>query len=165
MTQQSPTSSPAAPAGPAVSKKPGRPVAYTPNVVPLIDVLFMLLLFFLLSTRFRQEEGDIAGMLPPSQPPPITEPIRPPPLELVLNIRPTGGALRNGAVYTFQRSTEGLSGAKELYEGLQRAKGRLGRSEVLLRIRPSEDVRWAFVVEAFNQAKRARFEGIAFDRP
>ena len=40
------------------------PVRYTPNVTPLIDVMFLLLLFFLLTTKFRQEEGAIPGTLP-----------------------------------------------------------------------------------------------------
>jgi hypothetical protein len=32
-------------------------------------------------------------------------------------------------------------------------------------ISPTRDVRWAFVVEAFNQAVRARFKNIGFMPP
>jgi biopolymer transport protein ExbD len=154
MTQQSPACAAARASAP---KKPGRPVAYTPNVVPLIDVLFLLLLFFLLSTTFRQDELDIAASLPGGG---DGEHIT-----LVLNIRPTGDNMRPGATYDLQRSAVSLNSPAELYEKLRQTKARFPRGDVQLTIRPREDVRWAFVVEAYNQARRANFSGIAFERP
>src|SRR3954451_522857 len=57
-----------------------------PNMMPLIDVVFLLLIFFLMASRFEQEEREMKVTLPEvaeAQPLAMTQ-------ELVVNITPEG---------------------------------------------------------------------------
>jgi biopolymer transport protein ExbD len=57
-----------------------------PNMMPLIDVVFLLLIFFLMASRFEQEERELKVVLPEvaeAQPLAMTQ-------ELVVNITPEG---------------------------------------------------------------------------
>ena len=57
-----------------------------PNMMPLIDVVFLLLIFFLMASRFEQEERELKVVLPEvaeAQPLAMTQ-------ELVINITPEG---------------------------------------------------------------------------
>src|SRR2546421_11911349 len=57
-----------------------------PNMMPLIDVVFLLLIFFLMPSRFEQEERELKVALPEvaeAQPLAMTQ-------ELVINITPEG---------------------------------------------------------------------------
>jgi biopolymer transport protein ExbD len=57
-----------------------------PNMMPLIDVVFLLLIFFLMASRFEREERELKVVLPEvveAQPLAMTQ-------ELVVNITPEG---------------------------------------------------------------------------
>jgi biopolymer transport protein ExbD len=146
-------------------KKP-KPLAvrYTPNVTPLIDVMFLLLLFFLLTTKFRQEEGAIPGTLPAigkSFGGPPAEDLPPP---ITITINPVGEA-NIEATYQISGVEVNVGSAEELFKHLQgtaKAYSERDAAKVPVVIKPRSDVRWGFVVEAFNQAARAKFKSILF---
>jgi biopolymer transport protein ExbD len=57
-----------------------------PNMMPMIDIIFLLLIFFLMASRFEQEERDLKVVLPEvaeAQPLAMTQ-------DLVINITPEG---------------------------------------------------------------------------
>jgi biopolymer transport protein ExbD len=57
-----------------------------PNMMPLIDIVFLLLIFFLMTSHFEQQERELKAMLPEvaeAQPLAMTQ-------ELVINITPEG---------------------------------------------------------------------------
>ena len=57
-----------------------------PNMMPMIDIIFLLLIFFLMASRFEQEERDLKVALPEvveAQPLAMTQ-------DLVVNITPEG---------------------------------------------------------------------------
>lgn len=65
---------------------PSEPELGMPNMMPLIDVVFLLLIFFLIASRFEQEERELKVVLPEvaeAQPLALTQ-------ELVINITPEG---------------------------------------------------------------------------
>ncbi len=65
---------------------PSEPELGIPNMMPLIDVVFLLLIFFLLASRFEQAEREMHVVLPEvaeAQPLTMTQ-------ELVVNITPEG---------------------------------------------------------------------------
>jgi biopolymer transport protein ExbD len=138
-------------------RKEPPPPRYAPNIIPLIDVLFMLLLYFLLSTRFRQMEGDIQGSLPGS---PGSEPATVRPEEVYIKVRPVGEDHMK-AIYELTGKNLALESADSLYQALERFQKEFSPDTPVL-IEPTGDVRWAFVVEAFNQSVRARFKNIGF---
>lgn len=135
-------------------KEPPAP-KYAPNIIPLIDVLFMLLLYFLLSTRFRQMEGDIAGSLPGTQ---SSDKVAPDDLEIT--ILPAGEG-NTKARYEIARANLQMDSAEDLYAQLLRYTKEYNADTPVL-IKPQGNVRWIFVVEAFNQSVRARFKNIGF---
>lgn len=149
---------PAEPPKRKVKAKP--PPRYTPNVVPLIDVLFMLLLFFLLSTHFRQQEGDIPGSLPATGAG-IVAVDKTVMKDIYIRIHATGEDRMN-VMYEINGMNVSISSAKELYEILKQRQQALGSTESPVLIEPVSDVRWKFVVEAYNQAVRAHFKNIGF---
>jgi len=131
-----------------------------PPMTPMIDVTFQLLLFFLLTCEFRETEGNIPGTLPAkgniiqeveSNPPP--EPIR---------IQVRVSADRASASYEMTGVQIMINSPQELYQCLKQRQDQLGSDEVPIVILPSEDVPWEFVVEAFNQAVRAKYKKIGF---
>jgi biopolymer transport protein ExbD len=58
-----------------------------PNLTPVIDVVFLLLIFFLVATRFDQEERELNVVLPEVV---QAEPLSMPPQELIVNITESG---------------------------------------------------------------------------
>jgi len=58
-----------------------------PNMTPIIDMVFLLLIFFLCATRFDQEEREVSAVLPEVV---QAEPLSMPPQELVVNISREG---------------------------------------------------------------------------
>ncbi len=60
------------------------------NLMPLIDMVFLLLIFFLVATTIAQEEREIAVQLPGTS---SVEPLSATPRQLIINIR-SDGALR-----------------------------------------------------------------------
>ena len=65
------------------------------NLMPLIDMVFLLLIFFLVASTISAEERDIELKLPV-----MTEPttLSDPPKQLIINIRENGDAVVNGEV-------------------------------------------------------------------
>jgi biopolymer transport protein ExbD len=66
------------------------------NLLPLIDTLFFLLLFFLVGTQFKEEERDIGVQLPSLA---SSQPLSALPQQVIINIREDGQTLVAGAIY------------------------------------------------------------------
>lgn len=58
-----------------------------PNMTPVIDMVFLLLIFFLCATRFDREERELPATLPEVA---RAEPLSMPPSELVVNVTRDG---------------------------------------------------------------------------
>ena len=137
------------------------PVNMQPPLTPMIDVTFLLLLYFLLACQFRENEGQIPGSLPELGPsrPTMTE-IKP--IKIVI-MRTGGDDGTSGVVYHLGSRDVGISQPGKLYgalEGQKSLPGQSAESQVL--IQPRDDVAWEYVVEAFAQSVRAGFEKIGF---
>ena len=63
-----------------------------PNMTPIIDVVFQLLIFFLVATRFDQEERELDTILPQAA---AASPLTAPPRELIVNVSHDGGYIIN----------------------------------------------------------------------
>lgn len=146
----------------AVRNKPRAAVRYTPNVTPLIDVMFLLLLFFLLTTTFREPREAIPSMLPNSggvgkaSPGPIPA--------LNIYVRPDGQD-SVAATYRIGDAGQEFADAQQVYDRLRdpRYDDQL-RSQMPVVVRARSDVRWQFVLEAYNQVKRASFSKVTIHK-
>ncbi|MBT3198536.1 MAG: hypothetical protein HN350_01350 [Phycisphaerales bacterium] len=117
----------------------------------MIDVTFLLLTYFLLTTVFRQEEGQLPGTLPKTGPGPIDLIVK----EIPLHVRAVGDASQS-VVYSLGGEHQMLRSPRELFESLRSRSGRADdNSNLLIVIQPDRAVRWRHVVEAINQAAGA----------
>jgi len=66
------------------------------NLMPLIDMVFLLLIFFLVATSFAQEERDQRVKLPITSSP---KPLSAPPRQVIINILYDGTTKVGGRVY------------------------------------------------------------------
>ena len=125
-----------------------------PPLTPMIDVVFQLLLFFLLSCQFIQKEGVIPARLPEIVDGPQVRAI-------TVTILPAG-VDRQGAVFRVAGDVAGLDSAEQLHARL----AAIGRDPMLREagvcIRPSGQVRWRHVVDAMNPAVRAEYKKVSF---
>ena len=120
----------------------------------MIDVTFLLLSYFLLTTTFRQDEGQLPGTLPgPPDPNRILEPI-----VIPLQVRATGDNCQS-AVYSLGGDGKPLRSPRELVDSLRARKERIGENvNVIVVIQAGRAVRWRYIVEACNQATRVNFQ-------
>ena len=128
-------------------------------MTPMIDVTFQLLIYFMLTTVFRQAEGQIPGTLPKAGAAgaATTEQLS---SELKISLYAEG---QDGADvrYEIDRHTAALGSAKELHEALGDFMDSDGADTRII-INAKSDVRWKYVVEVFNQVVANKFTNIAF---
>jgi biopolymer transport protein ExbD len=131
-----------------------------PPLTPMIDVTFQLLLFFVTACEFRETEGLIPGTLPAKGT--IMQIVTdvPPPDPVRIRLRPSVD--RESANYEVTGVAVVITSPEELYQSLEARKRQLETAKVPVVILPGAEVPWRFVIEAFNQAVRAKFEKIGF---
>ena len=123
--------------------------------------MFTLMLFFLLCARVRGSEGLIPANLPNTEghrddKTDIIRPVR-------ILLRPAG---QDNLGVLYEVNVSGrllmLNNSNDLYNELARMKASFSNTEVPLAITPVSTVRWGHVVNAFNQAVRAKFTKVGF---
>ena len=146
---------------PSKKEKKGKPKKYPqPPMTPMIDVTFQLLLFFILTCEFRETEGAIPGTLPSKGSVAQSVTDTPPPDPIQIRVIPS--ANRESATYEMTGVGVTIQTVHDLGQLLQQRREQIGSADVPIVIFPSQDVSWGFVVEAFNQAKKAKFLKIGF---
>lgn len=133
-------------------------VKMQPPLTPMIDVTFQLLLYFLLTSTFKPDEGQIPGSLPERGPSAATPKPRPP---IRITLRPRG-VNREYVTYEVDNLTP-VDRQEDLYKMLMtRQQSGSVDVETPVQIRPWANVRWKHVVGAFNASVRAKYENIGF---
>jgi len=143
---------------PARKRRPQAKVKLQPPLTPMIDVTFQLLIFFLLTMTFREQEGQIPGALPRLGGLVAGQQVKLEPLTIV--IRPVGSD-RSRCTYQISGRPIPMETAEQLYQVLKARQQEIGADEPVV-IKPRPNVRWQFVVEAFNQAVRAHYKDIGY---
>ncbi|HIA20385.1 MAG TPA: biopolymer transporter ExbD [Planctomycetaceae bacterium] len=123
----------------AVKLKQGRALAAL-NMTPLIDVVFLLLIFFLVATRFEQEDRELDVVLPSAS---EAKPMTVAPEELFVNIAKDGKIFVGGKVLSEEELLRLLE---------QTAVNRVGQSVI---IRADERVQFSYVAMVMNLCNRA----------
>lgn len=143
-------------------RRGGREVEISLNLAPMIDVTFLLLIFFLVTTTFERAEGVFASKLPrDTGVPAIALPISP----IVVRLSRTGPDHDDFAIRLDKLSNHPATfGAlTDLLLELQRKPG--FDDETPLVIVAQNDVPWDHVVGCWNAALRAGCKRIAFAEP
>lgn len=145
------------------------------NIVSMIDVIFLLMTYFLLTAKFttREESFQVnvperleGSASPPGEPP--ADPFELPKSPVTLSVVSKGDGAGEFAVFCDSPAIAG-SGPITDYEGLfQRAES--ARDKVLavdqrFVIRPAPDTRWEHALGVLNALKRAGFNNVRFANP
>lgn len=130
----------------------------TLNLVPMIDVVFNLLIFFLIGTRFIVAEGVLPGRLPRTTPEVADLPVPAAPVRVRLV-----AAEQNGCSIIIE--DRGLRPAdfeqlSTMLAQIQREPGFDEQTPIVLLVEP--DVSWDHVVNAYNAALRAGYRNMVF---
>ena len=112
------------------------------SLTPLIDIVFLLLIFFLVATRFAEEDRELDVQLPDAS---EAQPLTKKPRELFININKEGKYYVTGKIVTLA----------ELHPILNAAYvNNPGRTSVV--IRADKRVVWQFVVSVMNACNKAK---------
>ncbi len=112
------------------------------SLTPLIDIVFLLLIFFLVATRFAEEERELDVLLPDAS---EAQPLTSKPRELFININEKGQYYVTGKILTID----------ELQPILEATwVNNPGRASVV--IRADRRCRWEYVVAAMNACNKAK---------
>lgn len=76
------------------------------NLMPLIDMVFLLLIFFLVATTFAQEEREINIQLPGTS---LAQALSAPPQQVIINILADGTTKVGGRTYDRRQLSDMLS--------------------------------------------------------
>jgi biopolymer transport protein ExbD len=151
-------------AAPEPPRRPGNfaqhaKIKINPPLMPLIDVMFTLLMFFLVAGQLRGEGAipsnlpDILGAGPSSIKFKIT------PIRVAVH---AAGENASTAYYQIEGSQQQWNAPEGLFQYLASFAEKDDPGKVPVIIRPYGPVRWEFVVNAFNQAVRAKYKQVGF---
>jgi biopolymer transport protein ExbD len=111
------------------------------DLTPMIDVVFQLLLFFLVASKFADEERDLKVVLPQAS---EARPLIAKPEEFIVNVDRQGKIFVNHKVITLEQLDRQLS---------QLAVSNPGRQTVVIRADERSDLKYAVgVMNACNKA-------------
>ncbi len=132
------------------------------NIAPMIDVTFLLLIFFLVTTTFERAEGILASQMPKdSSRASIALPLSP----IVVRLSQVGMDFGEYEIHIDHFSNRPGS-FDELYDVLGHIHEQPGfDKDTPVVIMAGDDVRWDHVVGCWNAALRAGCTKIAFGEP
>jgi len=152
-------------------KKPSEPAKMQPPMTPMIDCTFNLLIFFILTPSFSQDEGFLTTNLPTTSgpvrdKPQITE-VR---IKIELFDVGPGGEFEDGGKnefvsIVFAESQNLGSNFDALQKALEEKQGQGLAATTPILISPTMGCRHKWVVRAFDSAVAARFTNIQFAVP
>lgn len=135
------------------------------NLTSMIDVIFLLLIYFVITASFSADEGVLTAKLPEGTGKPA-EIIKPP--ERPIRIRLASLTVVNECrieLVGMGRSPRSFNELHTLLAGMQlnsRNPSGAFKPDNPVIIEPDGHVRWQHVVNAFNAAVRARYGNISF---
>lgn len=82
------------------------------NLTPMIDIVFLLIIFFMVGTRFSEIEQQFDVQLPTARP---METLSRQPDPLILNVARSGAVALNGQALTWDELTSQLAAARQAW--------------------------------------------------
>ncbi len=139
-----------------------RGVSIGVNLAPMIDVTFLLLIFFLVTTTFERAEGILASDLPEVE---TAESVPLPVSPIIIRRTQTGPGHEEFSITidNFPNAPQSFEVLPEFLRQVQQQPGFDRKTPVV--IVAESNVRWDHVVGCWNAALRAGCERIAFGEP
>ena len=137
-----------------------------PNLSAMIDVIFLLLIYFVTTANFTPDEGVLTAKLPQGTGK-TSQDLTPPQRPLNIVLSPAGEVECRIRIEGYPQAPAGFAELATLLVQLQYDPQRGLRSGAFkpdspVVIRPKAGVRWQHVANAFNAAVRARYTNINF---
>jgi len=142
---------------PRKRRRPAAGPRLTLNLVPMIDIVFLLLIFFLVGTRFITAEGVLPGRLPRHDAE-RTLPVPVPPIQI--NLASTDGGAPQISIAGRAVRPANFEQLAAVLGQIQREPGYDDQTPVVLQA--DEKLAWDHVVNAYNAAVRAQYKNIVF---
>jgi len=132
------------------------------NVVPLVDVTFLLMIFFVIAGSFDVWEGVLSSKMPAvgGRGPATTVALPVSPITVRLTRSGLGDDEVSIEIEDFPPSPKTFLELSENLTRIQRLPGFDG--ETLVVLQADDDVRWQHVVNGWNAAVRAGFKNLAY---
>lgn len=134
------------------------------NLTSMIDVIFLLLIYFVITASFTQGEGVVTARLPAgtgtgATPEPEKRPLR-------ITVSDVGAFdYRLTVPSASPANFEELGVVLEQLQFNDRNPNGVYRDDDPVLIAPTGQVRWQHVVNAFNAAIKARYRNVSFAQP
>lgn len=125
------------------------------QITPLIDVVFLLLIYFMVTASLIKKEADLSFMLPAKvdTPEPISLPI-----EVLIDISAGGEVSINGIIYGSGGQTTELVNQLRSF----RAAAEASKSELVVNILPDNDAIHAYIVRVMDACAEADVKNVSF---
>jgi biopolymer transport protein ExbD len=145
----------------ARKKRRGQGGGMTVNMTPMIDVTFLLLIFFIVATNFARQEGILESKLPEAAPPSAAPPVPPLTIRLAptLTESGTGVSVRvNNVEPVVQVGGETLRGLPALDHYLRNVMHlQYDPKKTTVVIDPNNSTPWEYVLTAYNHTLRGEY--------
>lgn len=133
------------------------------RMVPMIDVVFLLLVFFLLTANFRPHEGFLPTELPRQITHAQLSELEP--LQIFLHSQPDGSCridIDNASSFIIPPASKGGS-FQSLSDNIQKILNDQGRNlEDPVKLVPNRDTKWNHVVKAYDALWQLSLKRIIF---
>ena len=127
------------------------------DLTPMIDIVFLLLIYFMVTTSIIKEEADLGVTLPSSMAPPPDTPL---PEQHYIDILVDGTTLLNGMPSDNPGNPE-LPNLKRTLQGLKRSSDRAGLKTIVI-IQPDPETYQQSVVNVLYVLKAVGIRSISF---
>lgn len=125
------------------------------QIAPLIDVVFLLLIYFMVTASLIKKEADLSFMLPAKvdTPDPITLPI-----EIMIEVSEAGEITVNGMVYGRGGNLDDL--VTQLISFRQAAES--SQSDLIVNILPEDKAVHSYIVKVMDACAAAEVKNMSF---
>ena len=137
------------------------------QITPLIDVIFQLLIYFMVTASFLIGEGALTANMPFGDDVAVSD-IAPPEQPLVLRLTPVDYSNVRIDIEGFNKPASDFSQLAFYLQSIQyndKNQGGIYTSKNPVIIKSEGLVRWQHVVNAFNAAVSAGYENVSFGNP
>lgn len=128
------------------------------QISPLIDVVFLLLIYFIVTTELIKKEGDVSFMLPAQSLPEVMVTL---PVEVVILIAADGTVEVDGI--TFAPNDDELKDLTTQIRGLQ-AVAESQRSTFFVNLLPQKDALHRRIIDVMDACAAAKVKNLSFSK-
>ena len=129
------------------------------NLTSMIDVVFQLLIYFIVGTSFAMGEQSYRMDLPEREGSAVVDPMELDDEPIIVQVL-GGGRIRIPGPWN---SPVHVNGLKKFLESQRADRGGIIELDAPIRIRPRSDVTWQEAVQTFNAAVAAGYQTVGFD--